>query len=958
MSMWSAHPDGDATGASYRALFESNPWPMWVFDPATLRVLAVNETAVARYGYTRAEFLASTLHDFRPAEDAAALPQQIADLDPSGTTTTRTRHRLKDGRTIVVDVTGYPIEWDGRPARLALAVDVTRQVAAERALRESERLFRAVVENMSEALVITDTDDVILHANERLRDLLGFDIDELLGRRAIDALFGPEVVGGLRERHARRLVGESERFEAPLRRRDGSEVWVEVSAAPYRDEAGTIIGTMAAITDITSRREAEDALRQSEERYRTVLDDVREVVFSTDADGRWSYLSRAWEPTSGRTVEESIGRPSWSEVHEEDRPRILAAMQALRGAGRPFRSTLRYVHPGGGVRWVEIRSRPVRDAAGRIVGAQGTLNDVTDRKRAEEAQAEAVSALQRSEARLRAILDHAAIGISEVDLEGRILHANPAFQRILGYSREELLGRVAASLSPAEDSGITRDPVRELIAGRREVVNVEKRFVRKDGHEIWVNLVISRIEDELAPTRIVGMLQDVSERKALEAQLTRQAFHDPLTGLANRALFRDRVGHALERDVRGAEGIAVLFMDLDGFKTVNDGLGHEAGDRLLVAVGARLAQCMRAGDTVARLGGDEFGILVEKVDDDALALGVAERELQAIRAPLYLDGHEVFVGASIGVAFGRDAESADDLLRNADVAMYTAKGAGKGRYALFEPAMYARAVERQQLEAELRPALERGEFRVVYQPIVELATGRVMGVEALVRWQHPTKGIIQPCRFIGAMEETGLIVPVGRWVLREACARAAAWRERLAEDAESEPPFTISVNISGRQLKDEAFVGELSDVLRETGLPASALVLEITESVLMADLDATTERLAALRALGVRLAIDDFGTGYSSLSYLQRFPVDVLKIDKSFTDGIGNGPHDAALVRTIVALSSTLHLRTVAEGIEQPEQRAALEQLGCEMGQGYHFARPMGPEEVERMLRARHVAAA
>jgi diguanylate cyclase (GGDEF)-like protein len=451
------------------------------------------------------------------------------------------------------------------------------------------------------------------------------------------------------------------------------------------------------------------------------------------------------------------------------------------------------------------------------------------------------------------------------------------------------------------------------------------------------------------PPRLLALLQDVSERKDLEAQLTRQAFQDSLTGLANRALFRDRVAHALTRVVRANRGVAVLFIDLDGFKTVNDGLGHTAGDRLLVAVGARLEANMRASDTVARLGGDEFAVLLEGVSNEAEVLVIAERVLAAISAPIPVWGTEVFIGASIGAAFGRDAHGADDLLRNSDVAMYAAKSAGKGRCAIFEPGMHERVVERQQLEADLRPALERGEFRVVYQPILELATRRLRGVEALLRWHHPQRGLIPPDRFISAAEETGLIVQIGFWVLEQACVQAAAWRGRLWDTGEQND-FTISVNLSARQLRDGSVVDNVRGVLERTGLPPEMLLLEITESVLVSEIEAATGRLEALRSLGIRLAIDDFGTGYSSLSYLQRFPVAVLKIDKSFTDGVGRNAHNAAIVRTIVALAGTLSLRAVAEGVEDADQHQALVRAGCELGQGFHFAEPASAESIERLV--------
>jgi diguanylate cyclase (GGDEF)-like protein len=455
---------------------------------------------------------------------------------------------------------------------------------------------------------------------------------------------------------------------------------------------------------------------------------------------------------------------------------------------------------------------------------------------------------------------------------------------------------------------------------------------------------------------VQALTTQVAERERAEARLAHQAFHDALTGLANRVLFRDRVEHALARAGRQAERVTVLFVDLDGFKTVNDSLGHATGDRLLVAVAERLLNATRGCDTVARLGGDEFAVLLENVRDDGDAVRVAERVGSALAAPFAVDGAELVVGASVGIARAAAAEQepdepgarADALLRDADVAMYRAKAQGKGRYAIFEPHMHEVALERLAVEAELRLALQRGEFRLVYQPVVQLADRRLTGVEALLRWDSPRRGTIAPDVFIPVAEETGLIVPLGRWVLMEACRQGAVW---LGAQRGGAAPLTMSVNVSSRQLQHASVVDDVRDALRASGLPASALVVEITESALVRDTSVVVQRLHELKALGVRLAIDDFGTGYSSLAYLQRLPVDVLKIDKSFVDGVGRGRQDTVLARTIIGLGTTLALSCVAEGIEHDQQHSQLQALGCELGQGFLFARPVPPEQIEALMR-------
>ena len=479
----------------------------------------------------------------------------------------------------------------------------------------------------------------------------------------------------------------------------------------------------------------------------------------------------------------------------------------------------------------------------------------------------------------------------------------------------------------------------------------EYQFRNANGEYRWLRDELRLVRgDDGMPVEFVGYLVDITQRKELENQLTKLAYHDSLTGLANRTLFRDRVEHALARVGRTQSKVAVLFLDVDEFKTINDSLGHAEGDRLLVATAARLLSATRGCDTVARLGGDEFAILLEDVRHDGDAIVVAERISDAMRRPVPVAGKEVFVNTSIGIArCGRD-ENADTLLRNADLAMYMAKRHGKGHWRIFEPAMHAAARERLELEADLRIALDRGEFHFLYQPVIELDTGCIVGAEALIRWQHPQRGTVPPLSFIPVAEGTDLIFALGRWGVTEACRQVRKWDD-AGLVAGNGRPVNVMVNLSARQLQEAGLASHVAAVLLETELEPSRLVLEITESAVMQQTDATLAMLHALHELGVEIAMDDFGTGYSSLSHLQRFPIDCLKIDRSFVNGLGVNRNDTALVRTVVALGHTLALRTVAEGIETEQQRDTLIALGCEFGQGYLFGRPMEPEQLAERLR-------
>jgi diguanylate cyclase (GGDEF)-like protein len=455
--------------------------------------------------------------------------------------------------------------------------------------------------------------------------------------------------------------------------------------------------------------------------------------------------------------------------------------------------------------------------------------------------------------------------------------------------------------------------------------------------------------------RWLELRREVRRRQDLEAELQHQAFYDTLTGLPNRALFLDRLGHALARTRRVDEGLAVLFLDLDDFKLVNDSLGHAAGDELLRGVAQRLSTSLRPGDTAARFGGDEFTVLLEQVADATEAAAIAERLRVALAVPLSVAGRSLVAGVSVGLAgsfVGEDAATASALLQAADLALYQAKAAGKGQLVVFDDSMQRRATARLELVHALRQAVAHEDFVVYYQPQIDTASGQLVGVEALVRWQHPERGLVEPVDFIGLAEETGLILPLGLWVLRMACRQAQSWRAQ--NDGR---PLLLSVNLSPMQVRQPDLVAEVAAILAETGLPADALCLEITESVLLEDAEATTRTLQALRALGVHLAIDDFGTGYASLSYLQRFPVETVKIDRSFIAALGESAGGMAIVEAVTALAHQLGLAVVAEGIETAAQSALVEQVGCDQSQGFYVAHPLPAEELVRLFASSLTAA-
>jgi diguanylate cyclase (GGDEF)-like protein/PAS domain S-box-containing protein len=848
-----------------------------------------------------------------------------------------------------------PLREDGEfSGVLGVATDVTERKEAEEALKESQRRLSTLLSNAPAYLYRCRNEPE--WSNEFVSDFAF----ELTGHTPQELTDGSVMFTDLIAEEDRDRVWEEVQaalysrkgfeLQYSIRRKDGEVRHVEERGRGVYG-GGEVEAIEGVVYDVTERVRAEQALREAEERYRTLVEQIPAVTYidrATDGTDESLYTSPQIEMMLGYTPEEWLEGYLWLQrLHPDDRERVLASDQKFEAGGEPFSEEYRLLAKDGRVVWVREEAVLVRDEAGEPLYWQGVILDVTERKEAEE--------------RLRTLANAAFEGIIIAE-RGKILEANEAYAQMLGYERSELIGKPVLEVVAPEH----RDRVRQnILAGHEEPYEIVE--LKKDGTRIDVEVRGRAFTYGGRPVRVTAV-RDVTERKAFERRLEHQAFHDALTGLPNRALVTDRLRQALVRAKRREDEVAVLFMDLDNFKVINDSLGHKAGDRLLVAVSKRIRSLLRPEDTVARLGGDEFILLLE--DTDIQGAGrVAERISEQLKRPFSLGGRRLFVTASVGIATGgANRKYAADLLRDADLAMYRAKRSGKARHAVFEEAMNARALERLEMEHDLRRALERDELKVHYQPQMLLdanlqrnlrATGstaivsakvsrepRVTGVEALVRWEHPERGLLLPGRFVPLAEETGLIVPVGAMVLEEACHQVKAWQGCFVAD----PPLAVSVNLSARQFREPDLTETVSRILRETGLDPTCLHLEITETTAMSDAPATVSTLEDLKALGVRLVIDDFGTGYSSLSYLQRFPVDYVKIDRSFVDGLEEDTGATALVSGMIDLAHALGIEVIAEGVQRLGQLERLGAMRCDLAQGSYFSGPLPSEALGTLL--------
>lgn len=928
----------------FRSAIDNAPFPIMIHaEDGT--VLQINSAWTELTGYTPADIptleawtaRAYGVRKDRMKRDIDRLYQLSSRVDEGEYTIT-----TRDGSQRTWQFSSAPLgqQADGRRVVISMAVDITQRQQVEVALRQSEQRFRNMAANVPGVILRyvrrPHGHEQVIYLSPGCYDLWEVEAEAVLA----DAGLLWSMVDPADQAALDFSIQESARTGQPwcwqwrITTPSGQRKWLEAAGRPERQSNGDVVWDTL-VLDVTERRQAQVDLEKSEVRYRKVVEAQTDFILRSRPDTTITFANPALCRVLGVSLEALIGR-KWSDfAHPEDlEAGAFAAMAQLTPENPRCFVANRDTRADGQVGWTQWLNEGIFDETGQLIEIQSVGRDITDLKRVE-------AALRQSEERLRLVTETMGDLVCLHDANGRYLYITPSSQALLGYAPGELLGRTPDEFCHPDDLAALHRHIQTLaLAG--QALPVTYRFRRKQGDYIWLETLTQPIGDDAHQViHLQTTSRNVSDRVRIEAQLKYDACHDSLTGLPNRHLLIDRLNQAIQRvQATPNAAFAVLFFDLDNFKVVNDSLGHHVGDELLVQVATLLPQFIRETDLAARLGGDEFVILLETVTGIPDAVAVAERILADLRSPLTVAQREVFISTSIGIALGAaHYTTAAEILRDADLAMYRAKQSGREQYAVFDPAMHFQVVQRLHLENDLRRALEQQAFTLHFQPIVDLKTLRIQGFEALLRWQHPQRGLVMPGSFIPVAEDMGLIVPLGAWVLQTACAQLAQWQRQFPQRSPK-----LSVNLSVGQLHPH-LLAHLDTALAESGLQPQGLVLEITESMLVSNLEVTGALLQAIRARGVGLSIDDFGTGYSSLSYLHQLPVDALKIDRAFVSPAAADVRNQVIAELIISLSNLLELDAIAEGVETLDQLRWLQSLGCEWGQGNLFSQAVPAAE-------------
>ncbi|HUY03923.1 MAG TPA: EAL domain-containing protein [Rhodocyclaceae bacterium] len=978
----------------HAAMLENIPVPVFYKDRQG-RYLGCNQAFEEVTGKSRSEIVGKSVFDMAPPEIAKTYHAMDEELfRQPGRQLYESVFRQSSGeiRNVIFHKATF-VHGDGAVGGLIGAMlDISERKQAEEHLRKLSR----VVEQSPVSVVITDLRGNIEYVNPKFSELSGYSVQELIGATPRIIQSGQTPPETYREMWTAIVAGREWRGELLNRKKNGELYWEDEVISPIADDRGSVTHFVAVKEDITGRKHAEAELQRLNRTLKMLSECNQALIRATDETqlidtvcrlinsvggyvGVWVGYAEQDEAKSVRAVSlvgvwdddfaASLRQVSWADTelgrgptgtairtgqviitHElQTDPRYASWLEGIKRVGAHSAASLPLAAGGRMLGAITIYACAedafdgqemalLRELADDVAYGIMSLRSDVERRRVEQEMLLGRRAIESS---------NDGIIITDAFLPDRpIIYVNPAFERITGYSAAEVVGRNARFLLGEAIDQIGVEELRNALREQRSTKLV-LRCYRKDGSLFWNDLSLAPVRGESGQVRHqVSIIKDITERKDYETQLEYQASYDALTGLANRNLLADRLDQAIAHAKRNKSLVAVLLLDLDRFKVVNDSLGHDAGDALLQTMAQRLTACVRSVDTVARLGGDEFVVVMSDIDSENDAATLARKLLQQLSLPMMVAGREMVSNASLGIAlYPKDAEQASILLKNADVAMYRAKELGRNSMQFYTPAMNASTLARLELESALRRAVLRDELVLYYQPKVELQRGRVVGAEALIRWRHPQFGMVAPGEFIPLAEETGLILPIGEWVIDTACAQLNTWQ------SEGLPAISLSVNLSARQFQQENLAKVVARALRLNNVKARYLELELTESAVMQDPDKTVATLHELKDIGVRLSLDDFGTGYSSLNYLKRFPIDILKIDQSFVRDITTDPDDAAIATTIISLAHSLRRRVVAEGVETEAQLDFLRRHRCDEIQGYYFSRPLPADEFARLLR-------
>ncbi len=842
-------------------------------------------------------------------------------------------HWVRDRGCIIRDKQGKVICREG------VMLDITDRKLIEEELRNGEERFRNIIENASDIIYIHDLEGNYVSINQAGERIFGYTRDEALKMNMRDIAV-PEHLNLVREQLERKLNGESKQtsYEVDCLRKDGSRLTLEVNSSAILKN-GVPIAIQGIARDVTHRKHAEESIREREQQYRDLFENANDLIYTHDLQGNFTSLNRAGERITGYSREEALTLNIASVVAADS---LKAAQEmTLRKLTNDVPTTyeIDIVAKDGRLVSLELSTRLI-NRQGVPVGVQGIGRDITERKRTDQA-------LKDSENRYRQLGEGIFHQVWTAEPDGRLDYVNSRTLEYFARNYKEMIGEGWQQVVHADDLPECLRRWRHSVQSG-ELYETEFRLRRHDGVYRWHKATATCSRDVYGKiVKWFGTNTDIDDQKATEEKLNYYARHDTLTNLPNRVEFMNHLKAAVERaNENEMSRFAVLFLDLDRFKVVNDSLGHVVGDKLLIAIADRLRTYVRPGDVVARLGGDEFTILLNRTGGAEEVSQVAERVQRNLSKPFKIDNYEVFTSASIGIIVSDEImRQPEDFLRDADSAMYRAKEAGKARYEIFDREMHVRNMNLLQIETDLRHAVERDEFEVLYQPIVALDDGVVEEFEALIRWRHPAHGLITPNEFVGVAEETGLIIEIGGWILEQSCKQIARWQKKCSTQ------LSVSVNLSAKQLMHPSLTKQVTQILNRTGLKPRQLKLEVTESTVMEHSERAMSVLKELDELGILLSTDDFGTGYSSLSYLQRFPFDRLKIDRSFIDKMDQDEKSGAIVKTILMLGENLGIEVVAEGIENEKQLEHLKRLGCRLGQGYLFSRPVTAKDAELLIK-------